>query len=981
MGLSLSSNAASMVTDVYSSSTSTTTITNTNANNNSQDLVLDGCDISAVSGDVNIAQSVVQAQSIQQTASVQNSQISTTAINQSLIQQAQSTVSSWGIGAAAASNNMNVAASVSTSVKNAVDISFQNLNSSAQAIICANSSISGGDSVNISQSASQSIAATQVSTSTNLQDVSTDVAQSAQQTATATVSGVDLVGVIVAAIVLVVVVGIVMAIIKAKSSGKGGGSISGSTLGSLAKLALQGGGRPTSTDIKLFVAGSVLATVLAALGGVALLQRSAHACDFTGQCAPTSSQFWFSTAGSTCSVDNRYSLGSSSTAGASLPAVAALPTLVAPPLFMCNAVQSTVPFGSAETPTLYPGALQQLVVAKVVNNSSTSSTDTSAPQRNNSGYNVGVFSELLRIAAGSAGAVAADPATAYIQALTAWFLRQLAAAAVVPPAGSAAADWCAERLLRDLLPLRPVISAPEAGSTCTNAKTGAAVTPATCPAKTSTLHVPSPSSVQVQGRGQGQGHRLAHWPAQRSRFVWRGQRAAGAGVPAKGVPAKGVPAKAVASASGPKSPVRPARLASAAACNAATGTDDCAYFVRLPGSFVASDQTTAASTSASTFVTFLCLPNAFVPNVDSGGADAGTFLGNHTESARFPDARSCFYSTNASSTPSGVGANTTVFAGTCVQTAGVTDTTKVPAITTAPSLTTDYVCGCLTLDTGEACWADGSDKYSEHDNLCYVNSGVQTTTSSASSSTSSSTKYSRRGGFLLRKADTFTPSPYSTTATDSDLFKYAATPSSAALQAWIDANPGTGQQARLFMFLRILYWLLLSAGVANRTLSELGLSTFVNDAGYSASAWTPNAALDSDQVTAVSMYGAQPLLVKLNGTFAFYSLQEIRETLGAADRAACLAQVNMWCYDKDSLGVGTAVAANGFNVAVNSGSLGSASAQINQSVTQRGLMVGRYGYCNLWFTNDAFVGATLGIACGIFALLVAYGVGTRVLRR
>ena len=42
-------------------------------------------------------------------------------------------------------------------------------------------------------------------------------------------------------------------------------------------------------------------------------------------------------------------------------------------------------------------------------------------------------------------------------------------------------------------------------------------------------------------------------------------------------------------------------------------------------------------------------------------------------------------------------------------------------------------------------------------------------------------------------------------------------------------------------------------------------------------------------------------------------------------------------------------------------------------------MYGRMGYCdNIWFTGDAFIGATLGIACLIFTILVAYAVAQNV---
>jgi hypothetical protein len=895
-----------MVADVYSASTSTTTITDVNSNAAAQTFVMDQCNISAEL-DINITQSVSQLQSIQQTASVQNTQLSTTSVDQSLIQQAQSSVSSWGIGVAAASNNMSVATSVSTSVKNAVDESFSNLNSLTQNIVCSNSSLtSNSGSVNISQTGAQSISATQLSESDNLQSVTTDVSQSASQTATATVSGLDLMGMIVAGIVLTVVLGVVMAIVKSKATQAARSS--GLMGGALYKL--------TSTELKMYVAGAVLVCVLAALGAVGLLQRPQHACDFTGQCTPTSSQFWFGTSGATCSVPDRYTTLSKATDPSADLSLAPVPTLVAPPLFLCSSLRSPVEFGAAAPPSLYPGALQLLVVASKVNNASTSTTDTSAPQRNNSGYNVGVYSLLLRTAcASSSGADAAR--TTYIQALAAWFVRQTftldADGQPLLATPASADDWCANRILRDLLPIQPVFTEPQAGLKCTRATTDAEVT---VPPKTSTL---------------------------RRRLAAR----------------------------------KKVNLA-AAACAASTGTDSTGYLVRLPGSFLATAAVTRESSAATSFVTYLCLPNAFVPDVATPGASASLFLGNATETAAFPTASTCYYSTDLTAVPSGVSASRAVFTSTCVQTAAKDAASKVT--TDRPRLATDYACGCLGLDAGEACWGDGPDTYTNNDLLCYVNSGVAThlpTTSGAAAT------YSRRGGFILRRGDTFASSIYDTEATDADLYKYAATPAADRLDAWVAANPGVEQRRRLHMFLRIYWWLLLTVDVKNRTLSELGLSTFVNDAGFSDTA--PNVSMDSDGVTTLPMYSAQPLLVKKsNGTYAFYTLQELREgaalssaqqaRVPVADAAACLAQVGMWCYDPSALGLlGVEVASNGFNVAI-TGSTADAAGQLVQSTAQRGLLVGRHGFCKLWFTSDAYVASTLGVACAVLVLLIVYGI-------
>ena len=941
MGASISSNAASMVADAYSSSTSTTTISDENNNNSAQSIVLEGCNITSV-GDISIAQTASQIQSIQQTASVQNSQISTTSINQSLLQEAQSSVSSWGIGVAAASNNMNVATSVSTSVKSAVDITLANTNTAIQDFICSNSSIMSGGDVSISQSVGQSISSTQDTSVSSLQSVTTDITQTATQTATATVSGIDFTTLIIGAIVLFVVIGIVMAIVKSKmqSNPRGGGAYKLNPL-----------------EFKLFVAGTILIVILATLGIVGLGQRPAHACDFTEQCtASASDQFWFDTSGATCTISNRYS----ALTGDVIPPTATLPTLVAPPLFMCNSIRqpTSVPFGTLVTVELYPGVLQDLVVAKRVNG-----VAAGGQQQNNSGYNMGVYSELLITATNTTST--ATQTSKYIQALGTWFRRQMftkgadGAAFVVPPDGSQPSAWCVNRILRDLLPIQPVFMQPHAGLQCTQAvDDNIAVTPAPCVSAVSALRQPRAKRV----------------------MLWQGQRRQ-VGSGAKAVPAGILPREGNA-----------VRLTTEPTCNASTGTDACEYLVRLPGSFLANGlkATPSPSDATVTYVTYLCLPNAFVPTTDG----TSLFKGNSTANVDLVGAVTCSAST--ATTTGGIA----IRAGTCVQTpyANAADTAKI----TRPTLLTDYTCGCMALEAGEACWGDSlvtldpTEVYHGSDNLCFVNSTIKTSSTTA-------TDTARHGGFILRKADTFTTATgsinstskydgiYGGTTTNPDLYMYAATPEPTRLAAWLAANPLPEQQRRIYMFVRIFWWLLLTVDVADRTLSELGLSTFVNEEGYDESTNLANVPLDSDDIVDTLMYGSQPLFVKQGNSFAFFTLQELREGKVSAEAASstsvrapvdssatCLAQVGMWCYNPSSMDItDTLTPSEGFNTNLNTAAADSAG-QISTSEGQRGLLIGRHGYCRLWFTDDAFIASTLGLACAIFVLLVAYAVAVNV---
>lgn len=472
MGASLSSNSASMLTDVYNSSTETTNIINTNKNNNVQSVVMVACDLYA-SDDVNITQSVKQSQNIQQQSTVQNEQVDSNAVNQNLLQSAQSSVSGWGIGVAAAQNNMNVAASISNSMQDAINISNTNVNNSWNEVTCVDSTIVSGGSINISQSNSQSIAAQQVADTSQMQAITNTVSQTASQTATATVSGINLVGLIVAVVVLIIVVAVVLKAVsskmsKASGSLKGGSDFQGSSLkgGSLYPLS--------KTEMTVYVWSMILVIILAVIGGLGFKERDNLQCDFDSQCQTTgtSSQFWFSTENATCSCSGRESCGAD-------PKPKSIPTLVAPPLFMCNGVQSDVGFGAAsEYAGLYPGSLQYMMVSKVLSN-----VTATNPMRNNNGYNIGVYSQLLNMA--ESDVPGATDTKQFITALTDYMQRQVLTLStvtgkplIVTPDGSTSLNnWCPARIVQNLLPIQPTFAAPEPGYDCTCANTGSKIDP------------------------------------------------------------------------------------------------------------------------------------------------------------------------------------------------------------------------------------------------------------------------------------------------------------------------------------------------------------------------------------------------------------------------------------------------------------------------------------------------------------------------
>lgn len=481
MGASLSSNTASMLTDVYNSSTETTNIINTNKNNNVQSLVMEGCDFFA-SDNVNISQDASQTQNIMQQTTVQNEQVDSNTINQNLLQSAQSSVSSWGIGVAAAQNNMNIAASISNSMQDAINVSNTNVNNSWNEITCVDSTIVSGGSINISQSDSQSIIAQQVSDTSQMQSITNSVSQTAEQTATATVSGINLVGLIVAVIILIVVIAVVL---------KAVGNKMNKVQTTAAKKSITGGFSlyPLSkTEMTVYVWSMILVIILAVIGGLGLNERNQLRCDYDSQCQSTSDQFWFSTKNATCSCAGRTSCGAGSPPESIL-------TLVSPPLFMCNSVQSDVGFGSAAefaSQLLYPGSLQYMIVSKILSNSSSTNS-----MRNNNGYNIGVYSQMLNMAENDLTGV--SNTKQFVTALTTYMQRQILTlstttgkALVVTPDGSTSLNnWCAARIVQNLLPIQPTFAAPDPGYNCTCANSGVAHDPTSstscAAAKTSTL--------------------------------------------------------------------------------------------------------------------------------------------------------------------------------------------------------------------------------------------------------------------------------------------------------------------------------------------------------------------------------------------------------------------------------------------------------------------------------------------------------------
>jgi hypothetical protein len=448
MGATISSNAATMATDVYTSALSTTNVANVNQQIQSSNITIDDCVIVA-GGNVDITQNSEQALQAQQYSTIYNSQIAATDVNQQLLQQAQSTTSGWGIGVASATNNMNITASVASSLTSAINVSNTNVNSSSQSITCVDSTIVATGDVSISQTSSQSLAATQTADVTQMQSVTTTVDQAASQSATATVTGFSLSGIII--IVAAVFVGVVVLKMAFQATTTASSSSSSSAANELARWQ-----RLMFYAVFWCAVTGIALTVAGALG---FKQRTAWACNTSTQCSSSNTNFVITSPAPTCTCDSNSGCDAS---GAQMGIAD-----VAPPLFMCNPVQSETEFGSqtGSAASLYPGCLQWMVVSKYAN-----AYLTNSPMRNNNGYNLMMYNHLLQVALGTGTAASSSSTTSkYVSALLVYMQRQIMSKDAVtgwnnintPNSSTSLSQWCKARICQNLVPIQPVFAAPD----------------------------------------------------------------------------------------------------------------------------------------------------------------------------------------------------------------------------------------------------------------------------------------------------------------------------------------------------------------------------------------------------------------------------------------------------------------------------------------------------------------------------------------
>lgn len=300
----------------------------------------------------------------------------------------------------------------------------------------------------------------------------------------------------------------------------------------------------------------------------------------------------------------------------------------------------------------------------------------------------------------------------------------------------------------------------------------------------------------------------------------------------------------------------------------------------------------------------------------------------------------------------------------------------------------DY-CGCSKH--GSSTTPCPQEVYSTNDRLCWVNPQRDTD--------------GWRGGFTLRQASTFGDigtkggihnGIYDTSGTTqaAELYNYVALPST-NIDLWMQTNTTVDRRNRFFMVLRMYYWILLTIDTSQQGMSELGFSTFLNNAGYDEDKNVPFIPLNSSPATLstrLAFYSTQPLLVYEKGAQsgeydqpAFYTMQELMEgvysqdadtyatSASAApipDAANLISQLSMWTYDSNKSGLGGNVARDGMTTATVDSA--SPSQQVEEGQRLRGLLQGTFGYCNMWYTTNSFVGGTLGTASAMVALAIGY---------
>lgn len=355
MGASLSSNLATMLSNVSTDIATTTKVSQsaTNDCNNSQ--TVSGCDIEAI-GDVNITSGCNLLNSVQQMGSVSNSTQLANDVAMQLAQQATSETGFLGIGLSSAVNSSFTSSSISNTVSTTSKTEMNKANQAISNQTVGDCKIKTTGKVTISNMSNLSLSGDQTGSTENLSDVSNTVSETVTQSASATVSGFSF-----GFVVIIVAVIIAMIIGKVVMNQKKGSGVSGGSLR---------GGAVTTSMIWNTVGSLVIAGSFVGIGTMNMNNRTP--CNNNAQC---DSSLWYNPSWG-CSCTDHLTCGLNEQNHT--PLSTGVPLLMVTP--MTNSADNDVAY------------LRKMTVRSVCG------FDASVPQANNSGFNLKNYIKMYQIA-------------------------------------------------------------------------------------------------------------------------------------------------------------------------------------------------------------------------------------------------------------------------------------------------------------------------------------------------------------------------------------------------------------------------------------------------------------------------------------------------------------------------------------------------------------------------------------------------------
>jgi hypothetical protein len=205
------------------------------------------------------------------------------------------------------------------------------------------------------------------------------------------------------------------------------------------------------------------------------------------------------------------------------------------------------------------------------------------------------------------------------------------------------------------------------------------------------------------------------------------------------------------------------------------------------------------------------------------------------------------------------------------------------------------------------------------------------------------------------------------------------------LQNWVTAQKGEDadiRQTMWYMINRIFSTCMMYYNKRQSTFSLAGFSTFMNPGGKAENSDAPMYPINTlDDLKKIDILGesplhqdrqvyvwftGQPLLVKENGVFQFYTLRDIM----TAGKGALLGQINTFVYDQSKFGATADRLAQLGLRAVDEAtfdSIDSPDKAFEELSGYSGTIYGAFGRCEAWYNSDAWVGATLGLGSTLIA--------------